>query len=247
MGYLLFTLYAPMASFGEIAVGERRMSWSRPARSAIMGLVAAALGIDRTDQETHQNLEKGLFYAVRTDMPGHPFMDFHTAQVPKSRRGQTFATRRGELGADNLQTVLSRREWRVDSFFTVVLWARCPSSVDIEDIAGALRYPSYNLYVGRKAAPLGLPFNPSVVEAESFLDALSTRSPNAVERTVLEMIGVNEAKFTTVAFDHDVGDLPPNSRIERRRDAIVNRERWQFSERLEGVVSIESHSDINQR
>ena len=86
MGYLLFTLYAPMASFGEIAVGERRMSWSRPARSAIMGLVAAALGIDRTDQETHQNLERGLFYAVRTDMPGHPFMDFHTAQVPKSKK-----------------------------------------------------------------------------------------------------------------------------------------------------------------
>ena len=44
MGFLLFTLYAPMASFGEVAVGERRMSWSRPGRSAILGMVAARLG-----------------------------------------------------------------------------------------------------------------------------------------------------------------------------------------------------------
>lgn len=232
-----------MASFGEVAVGERRMSWSRPGRSAIMGLVAAALGIDRTDHESHLNLEKGLFYAVRTDMPGHPFVDFHTAQVPKSRRGQKFATRRKALGAENLQTVLSRREWRVDSFFTVALWVRFPSSVNIEEIARALRSPSYILYVGRKAAPLGLPLNPSVVEAESFLDALATRRPNEIERTVLELIGAREPRFKTLAFDHDVGTMPPNSRIERRRDAIVSRERWQFSERFEVVVSIESNSD----
>lgn len=247
MGYLLFTLYAPIASFGEVAVGERRMSWSRPGRSAILGMVAAALGIDRTDQEAHQNLEAGLFYAVRTEVPGHPFVDYHTAQVPKSRRGQSHATRRHELSADNLQTVLSRREWRVDSFFTVVLWARIPGAVDIDRIARALRYPFYLLYVGRRAAPLGLPLNPSIIEADSFLDALAARSPNEVERTVLESIGVRKEKFTTVAFDHDVGDLPLNSRIERRRDALVNRARWQFSNRLEGVVSIETHSDRTQQ
>ena len=236
-----------MASFGEVAVGERRMSWSRPGRSAILGMIAAALGIDRTDQEAHQDLEKGLFYAVRTEVPGHPFVDYHTAQVPKSRKGHSYATRRHEVSAGNLQTVLSRREWRVDSFFTVVLWARIPDAVDIDRIAGALRNPFYLLYVGRKAAPLGLPLNPSIIEADSFLDALAARSPNEVERTVLEFIGVREQRITTVAFDHDVGDLPPNSRVERRRDALVNRTRWQFSNRLEGVVSIETHSDKIQQ
>ena len=247
MGFLLFTLYAPMASFGEVAVGERRMSWSRPGRSAILGMVAAALGIDRVDQEAHQNLEKGLFYAVKTEVPGRPFVDYHTAQVPKSKKGQSFGTRRHELSADNLQTVLSRREWRVDSFFTVVLWARNPGSIDIDRIAEALRNPFYILYVGRRAAPLGLPLNPSIIEANSFLDALAARNKNEVERGVLESIGVSKEKFTTVAFDHDVEDLPPNSRVERRRDALVNRVRWQFGTRLEGVVSFEIHSDRTQQ
>ena len=88
MRFLLFTLYAPMGSFGEIAVGERRMSWARPGRSAILGLVAAAQGVERTDETAHQRLEAGLYYAVRTDAPGRPLLDYHTAQTPKARKGQ---------------------------------------------------------------------------------------------------------------------------------------------------------------
>ena len=97
MRFLLFTLYAPMGSFGEIAVGERRMSWARPGRSAILGLVAAAQGVERTDETAHQRLEAGLYYAVRTDAPGRPLLDYHTAQTPKARKGRTFATRQEEL------------------------------------------------------------------------------------------------------------------------------------------------------
>ncbi len=240
MHHLLFTLYAPMAAFGEVAVGEHRMSWSRPGRSAILGLAAAALGIDRTNREAHQNLEAGLHYAVRIDAPGRPFVDYHTAQMPKSRKGQKFATRRDELSSDNLHTVLSRREWRVDSYFTIVLWPRLPEIVDIDEIAGALRNPHYILYVGRRAAPLGLPLNPAIIEAESFLEALEARKPNPAEMSVLKTIENTTMESVTVAFDHDVGEMPFDIRVERRRDALVSRDRWQFSDRLEGVVSIES-------
>ena len=62
MRFLLFTLYAPMGSFGEIAVGERRMSWARPGRSAILGLVAAAQGVDRADEATMVKLVKREIY-----------------------------------------------------------------------------------------------------------------------------------------------------------------------------------------
>jgi len=57
--FLLASLYAPMASWGEITVGERRTSWDRPSRSAILGLVAAALGIEREDQDGHDALDGG--------------------------------------------------------------------------------------------------------------------------------------------------------------------------------------------
>ncbi len=38
---LAFTLYAPLAGLGDLAVGERRGGFDRPGRSAILGLVAA--------------------------------------------------------------------------------------------------------------------------------------------------------------------------------------------------------------
>ena len=110
MRFLLITYYAPMGAMGEIAPGERRMAFSRPARSAVLGLVAAALGL-RRDDPAHTNLERGVGYAVRTDSPGRPFTDYHTAQTPQQKRSQAFATRRDELAADTLNTVLSVREF----------------------------------------------------------------------------------------------------------------------------------------
>ena len=70
--FLLLTLYAPLASWGDIAVGEVRGSWDRPSRSAVLGLVAAALGVDRADQAAHDALDVGYGVAVRQDAAGAP-------------------------------------------------------------------------------------------------------------------------------------------------------------------------------
>ena len=237
MRFLLFTLYAPMGSFGEIAVGERRMSWARPGRSAILGLVAAAQGIERTDERAHQNLEAGLFYAVRTDAPGRPLIDYHTAQTPTARKGVTFATRREELQSDDLNTVLSTREWRSDACFTVALWPRPEPPIDLDAIVGALRHPRFVLYVGRKSAPLGLPLRPEIVEADTFVTAFAARQPNGEERSVLELIRIEGVAAGSIAFDHDAPGAPAETHIERRRDAVASRIRWQFADRLERVIA----------
>ena len=239
MRFLLFTLYAPMGSFGEVAVGERRMSWARPGRSAVLGLIAAAQGIERADEAAHQQLEAGLHYAVRTDAPGRPFMDYHTAQTPKARRGRTFATRREELESDALSTVLSAREWRADACSTVALWPRSGRATDLDHIAECLRHPRYVLYLGRKSAPLGLPLDPAIIEAETFMDAFDLRPPNDEVRRVLQHAGVDGISHDAIACDHDAPGAPDQGRIERRRDAVASRARWQFAERLERVVSRE--------
>ena len=233
MQFLLFTLYAPMASFGEIAVGERRMSWTRPSRSAVLGLVAAARGLDRADEGAHAQLEASLYYAVRTDVPGRPLMDYHTAQAPKARRGLTYSTRREEVSAEDLNTVLSTREWLSDACFTVCLWEREGCTVSLNDLAAALREPRFVLYVGRKSGPLGLPLNPALVAADTFFDAFAVRQRNPVEQDVLDMIGDNSGSLQ-IAADHDA-PASVDGRIERRHDSIVNRTRWQFGERLERV------------
>ncbi len=238
MRFLLLTLYAPMASFGEIAVGERRMSWARPGRSAILGLIAAAWGTERADDESHQALEAGLYYAVRTDAPGRPLMDWHTAQTPKALKGRRFATRRDELESEGLNTVLSNREWRTDTCFTVVLWLRPESTLDLEEIAGALRNPVFVLYVGRKSAPLGLPLNPEIIEADSFMDALNIRRPKDEEQRLLRYIRAADATPRTVAFDDDAPGAPTRSRVERRRDVVSSRARWQFLDRQERIIEV---------
>ena len=244
MRFLVFTVYAPMGAFGEIAVGERRMSWARPGRSAILGLVAAALGIERTHEVAHQRLESGLHYAVRTDAPGRPLVDYHTAQTPRARRGRSFATRREELESDGLNTVLSTREWRADACFTVALWPRPQSTIDLEEIAGALRNPCFVLYVGRKSAPLGLPLDPEIIEADTFIDAFDSRRSNSEEQRVLRGIRIPGAAHREIAFDADApepsSERSADSRLERRRDAVASRARWQFSDRLERIVEAET-------
>lgn len=235
MRFLVFTLYAPLGAFGEIAVGERRMSWARPGRSAVLGLVAAAQGRERTDEVAHQQLDATLHYAVRTDASGRPFIDYHTAQAPKARKGETFATRREELASSHLNTVLSSREWRTDACFTVALWPRPNTAVDLDAISAALQRPRFVLYVGRKAAPLGLPLNPALIEADTFMAALDVRQANVEERAVLQRIRVPGTAHGEIACDADAPGVPANSRIERRRDVIVSRARWQFADRLERV------------
>lgn len=243
MQFLLFTLYAPMASFGEIAVGERRMGWARPGRSAVLGLVAAAQGWERTDQTAHANLEASLHYAVRTDAPGRSFMDYHTAQAPTARKGTTYRTRREELEADTLNTVLSTREWRADALFTACLWARHDGAILLDDLASALRQPRFVLYLGRKSAPLGLPLNPAIVEAGTLLEAFDGRQATSEESELLERIASSTQALRQIAFDADVemelvADIG-ESRQERRRDRVVDRVRWQFADRLEHVVDLQ--------
>ena len=121
--FLIFRLIAPYASFGAVAVGERRPTWDRPSKSQILGLIAAALGIERTEEARHRELALAYLFAVRVDDAGRVQSDYHTTQAPPQRRNRRFATRADELAVDKteLKTILSRRENRLGSFYTIAL------------------------------------------------------------------------------------------------------------------------------
>ena len=72
--------------------------------------------------------------AVRTDASGATLSDYHTAQVPESRRGARHATRRSELDVKPLQTILSRRDYRTDALFTIAIWARPDAPFGLPDV-----------------------------------------------------------------------------------------------------------------
>ena len=217
------------------------MSWSRPGRSALLGMIAAATGIERSDESTHRTLERELHVAIRTHSPGRPLNDYHTTQTPKARRKSKFKTRKNELEEPTLHTIISTREWRVDAYFSIAFWLRNQDSTDLNKIFDGLTHPNFVLYIGRKSAPPGLPLNLSIIKAHDFMEAFEQRVPNEVESEILELIAGKDTKSmgTTIAVDSDV-EIPDarDSRIERRRDSIASRTRWQFTDRLERVIDL---------
>ncbi|MFB7823137.1 type I-E CRISPR-associated protein Cas5/CasD [Streptomyces hydrogenans] len=72
---LLVRLAAPLQSWGVASRFAHRDSHVRPTKSAVVGLVAAALGRDRTDPVDDL---AALVFGVRADHPGTPVRDYHT-------------------------------------------------------------------------------------------------------------------------------------------------------------------------
>ncbi|MFD9097851.1 type I-E CRISPR-associated protein Cas5/CasD [Streptomyces collinus] len=71
---LLIRLAGPLQAWGTSGAFERRATHMRPTKSAVIGLIAAALGYDREDP---LGPLAELRYGVRADRPGTPYRDFH--------------------------------------------------------------------------------------------------------------------------------------------------------------------------
>jgi CRISPR system Cascade subunit CasD len=91
--YLLFRLYGLMASWGEIAVGESRHSATYPSRSALLGLLGAALGLRRDEDAAQRALIEGYRFAVKVESAGSPLRDYHTVQTPPAKKSVVYRTR----------------------------------------------------------------------------------------------------------------------------------------------------------
>jgi CRISPR system Cascade subunit CasD len=241
-GFLLFTLAAPLASFGTVAVGERRPTWDRPSKSQIIGLVAGALGIERQDEPQQERLAASLWYAVRVDDPGQLATDYHTTQVPPARRNRHFSTRVDELAVPKpeLKTILSRREFRNGSLSTICLWARLGVAVDLGEIESALRFPVFVPFAGRKAHPLTLPMRPSLVEAPAVETAFAEYDANTSDliQQLWSDIRLAVGGYRPIYIDADAARAMNLAidRVEERRDIPESRAKWRFGLRAEALL-----------
>lgn len=236
--YLIFRLYGPMAAWGDIAVGEVRPSFAHPSKSAVLGLIAAALGISRDEESQHRQLADGYGFAVRVDRIGTPLSDYHTAQVPPSgasRNRRDFVTRRDEIVTvqrEKLKTILSRRDYRMDALSTIVLWQKGSAPHSLSSLAEKLKDPVYTLYLGRKSCPLGLPLEPQIVSAKTIVEALGKVKFMDLE----EMRQLNHLAedFQPMLYWEEGADAGmPEQQTFKRRDVPLSRIRWQFDTRRE--------------
>jgi CRISPR system Cascade subunit CasD len=215
--HLVFTLAAALGATGEFAGHERRGSVGWPGRSAILGLVAAALGVRRHEVERLAEMEN-LKVAVAVFDEGEPLRDYHTvmtiptakAKRPNSRR-EAFEMARGDIN-----TTITKRDYRASPLFGVAVWG-----ADLVPVQAALKKPGLMLYLGRKCCPLAAPMNPLLVAAASPVEALKS----------LSLPPWYQAGVATRVYADSFEGAGANVTEEQRHDIAIDRKKWHFAPR----------------
>lgn len=134
MSTLLMRLVGPMQAWGVQSRFSVRDTGRQPSKSAVIGLLCAALG--RTRRAALDDLA-ALRMGVRVDQEGVLAVDFHTAlQVYRA------------AGGAPKPTEISRRYYLCDAAFLVGLEGERSM---LETLQGALAIPRWCLYLGRRS------------------------------------------------------------------------------------------------
>ena len=235
--YLTFQLYGQLSSWGDIAVGEVRPIDQLPTKSAVLGLVAAALGIKRTQSLDLLNLNESFGFAVKCFPACESLKDYHSVQMPTSKKHSRFYTRKDELAAGEIETLITSRYYYPEMYSVIALWlqedkARVSSSISLPEIEKALKTPQYALYLGRKACPVALPLAPCVKVYPSLKHALD----HALDDFTKDDPWVNlfqqnkQPIYSWECLEQADAGMSPEMFVEKR-DKLRDRARWEFDRR----------------
>jgi len=173
-------------------------------------------------------------FAVRVDAMGTLLRDYHTAQVPSEKKGVTRYTRYSELAVEDLNTILSSRDFRCDAAYTVAISFQEGSAFSAQMLADALRNPVFVLYLGRKSCPLALPLQPKVLkDKKNYREALESH-----RFSTDDLPGVIQLSQFSVYWEDGIESGYDREHVITRRDAPLSRKRWQFAERRENYTGI---------
>ncbi len=153
-GFLLH-LAAPWQAWPASALfTDQRPTMRFPTRSALTGLIGAALGIRHDPATGYADLSEldPLQYAVRIDQPGSQRRDYHTAG---GGHVDTIHTGDGGPRPGAHGTLVSHRWFLANAAFTVAVTS---ADADLANqCARALRAPVFALYLGRRGFPPSYP------------------------------------------------------------------------------------------
>lgn len=133
MAVLTVRLAGPLQSWGTGSRFTRRGTDDVPSKSGVLGMFAAALGLERTDRDGLARLLR-FGFAVRVDQPGVMVRDFQTARSFDGTRSMP----------------LSNRFYRADAVYVAGLEGERET---LAELAEAVRRPVYPLFLGRRSCP----------------------------------------------------------------------------------------------
>ena len=186
MSVLTLRLAGPLQSWGASARFTRRTTESAPTKSGVIGMLAAARGMDRGDDEALARLAV-LRFGVRIDQPGTRVRDFQTAHHQSSGKSMP----------------LSQRYYLADAVFTAAVESEDDTLLD--ELDAALHAPIHAPYLGRRSCPPARPVRLGLHRGDHLTAALreapwqaspwyrkQRRKEPTVSLTVLREAGVDE-------------------------------------------------------
>lgn len=150
MKTLTIKLAAPLQSYGMEASFNERTTQLYPSKSAVLGMIGAALGYRRNDNRLKKLND--LSYAVRVDQPGLVMTDFQNVEYAPNKRKVT------------------HRQYLQDALFMVAIGSE--DEALIEEIKYALRHPIFQIYLGRRSNPVAGVIKTEIVDQSNPVQVL---------------------------------------------------------------------------
>ncbi|TCS39014.1 type I-E CRISPR-associated protein Cas5/CasD [Reinekea marinisedimentorum] len=132
-----------MSAYGLQTFDVHRRVNHFPTRSAVMGLIGAAMGITRDRHRELFELSEQLDIAVQVNQCGEKIVDYHTVQ--------NFRSPMGKIQSGTKPTY---REYWCDSEHT---FAICAGEELVSMLAERVKKPEFTPFQGRKSCPLSRP------------------------------------------------------------------------------------------
>lgn len=219
--YLVFILTAAIGSMGDLAGHERRGSLDWPGRSAIIGVLGAALGL-RRDADFSALEDFGIAVAVFD--AGAALRDYHTVEtVPSAAVKQANSRPEALRSAGKLKTntTITLRDYRCGPLYGVAIWGE-----RLEALQAALERPGFVPYLGRKSCPLAAPMGARIVQAVGPDEAL-------------RHVQLPPWRAGAVARRMMVDAAPGDLHTEQRMDRASDRAAWHFALRTFAVRQVQ--------
>ncbi len=178
MATLLLRIAAPLQAWGSNSKFNIRSTEREPTKSGVVGMLAAALGIQRSDDPKKLEPLNALRFGVRVEREGKLLRDFHMAHETTGKKASH----------------VTERFYLSDAVFVAAL--ETDDKEFLEQLEYALNHPVYPLFLGRRSCPPTLPVVLGIRD-EELLNVLKNEPPVS-----------ENCKPTRIVYDSDEGGIP---------------------------------------
>ena len=222
--YLALLLDAPLQSWGFSSRFQRRTTGLHPTKSAVIGLICAALGLGkRSEQERAMlpelaKLRMTTIVIARAEtgtgalLPVLRLEDYHT--VLDTRRAS---------GKRNDDAVVTRRQYLLDARFGVIL---AGGRSLLERVAASLQDPVWGVWFGRKSCIPAEPISRGLFDNEGEAQRELTHGRSIEEFTTVSEVsdfadGTDSLSDQPVSFGDSRSSGPDKRQFAVRRIKLV--------------------------